>query len=145
MLVDAPREVIWKALIDPHINRLYMPFAMMIGDSKRGSTVRWYETTEGKQVLRAKGTLMAFDPGRRLRYTFYLLDGGLPDDPSSHVTVDLRISAEPGRRTAVHLWMGDFAGLPHAVRRAREAGKVWVEMLVGLKREAEQEAGSIAA
>jgi len=57
----------------------------------------------------------------------------------------LTLAGTNEHRNAVHLRQGDFAGLPDAVRRAREVGKVWVEALVGLKREAEQEARSLAA
>ena len=63
----------------------------------------------------------------------------------SHTTVDIHLVPLEEGRTRVELWQGDFAGLPMAVRRAREAGKQWVEQLVGLKRVAEELSEAMAA
>lgn len=138
LLVDAPPDAVWKALTDPKLARLFMG-AMPCCDLRPGKPVQWFVREEnGDQTLVAKGTVMAVLPGERLRYTTYRMGGGLPDEPASHTTVDLHLVPEEDARTRVELWQGDFAGLPHAVRRAREAGRQWVEQLVGLKRVAEE-------
>jgi hypothetical protein len=59
--------------------------------------------------------------------------------------IDLHLISDEEGRTRVELWQGDFAGLPLAVRRTREVGKLWVEKLVGLKRVAEELAQAKAA
>lgn len=145
LLVDAPQEVIWKALTDPSITRLYTSTAIST-DLKAGSPIQWFSRDEdsSRQVV-AKGTVLALVPNERLRYTNYNLGSDLPDEPASHTTVDVHLEPEPDGRTRVSLWEGDFSGLPNAVRRAREAGKLWVEALVGLKRESEEQARSLAA
>lgn len=145
LLVDAPPEVIWKALTDPSITRLYTSAAISTG-LKPGNPIQWFSREENSTPhLIAKGTVLALVPNERLRYTSYALSSDLPDEPASQTTVDFHLVPEPDGRTRVDLWQGDFAGLPNAVRRAREAGKVWVEALVGLKREAEDQARSMAA
>lgn len=145
LLVDAPQEVIWKALTDPSITRLYTSTSIS-QDLEPGRSIQWFARQEDQtRQLVAKGTVLALVPNERLRYTNYVLASGLPDEPASHTTVDLHLEPEPDGRTRVSLWEGDFTGLPNAVKRAREAGKVWVEVLVGLKRESEEQARLMAA
>ena len=145
LLVDAPPEAIWKTLTDPSITRLYTSTAIS-PELKVGQPIQWFSREEDKtRQLLAKGTVLALVPNERLRYSTYAVGSDLPDEPASHTTVDFHLVPEPDGRTRVDFWQGDFAGLPNAVRRAREAGKVWVEALVGLKREAEDQARSMAA
>ena len=103
------------------------------------------DLTEGQENIRAQGIVMTALNEQRLRYTVLELDGGLPDEPASYTTVDISMEVERDGRTRIQLWQGDFAGLPQDVRRAREAGKQWVEALVGLKRTAEEQQGAMAA
>ena len=145
LLVDAPQEVIWKALTDPNITRLYTSMTIS-QDLRQGEPLQWYSREEDStRQIKAKGTVLALMPNERLRYTRYQVGSDLPDEFASHTTVDIHLTPEPDGRTRVDLWEGDFAGLPQAVKRAREAGKVWVEALVGLKREAEEQARLMAA
>lgn len=137
LLVDAPPAAVWKALTDPALARLYMGATPTSG-LRRGRPIQWFaQEPQGDATLIAKGVLMAVLPGERLRYTTVAVNGDLPDEPASHTTVDLHLIPD-GSGTRVELWQGDFAGLPNAPRRAREAGKVWVERLVGLKRVSEE-------
>ncbi len=145
LLVDAAPETVWKALTQPELARLYM-IAMPTGELKRGKPVQWFVREEdGSQNLAAKGVVLAVQPGERLRYSTYSPASQLPDEPASHTTVDFHLVPEDDGRTRVEFWQGDFTGLPHAVRRAREAGKEWVERLVGLKRVAEEQEQAKAA
>ena len=145
LYVDASPEVIWKTLTDPQLTKLYRHNRLVFSDWRRGSPIRWMERTEGEQVLHEHGIIMAGDPGRRLRYTTFSPSGGLPDEPGNYTTVDILLETERDGRTKVTLWQGEFAGLPDAVKRAREAGRDWVEALVGLKRVAEEQERAIAA
>lgn len=138
LLIDAGPATIWKALTDPQVTKLYLEGWQARSAWKVGAPLLWFENVEGTEHLRAQGTVMAMIPGRRLRYTRLLTDGKLPDVPASYTTVDIVLDEERDGRTRVQLWHGDFAGLPHDVRRARAAGRVWVESLVGLKRVTEE-------
>lgn len=145
LLVDASPAVIWKALTDPHLTKLYREGWQARSEWERGSPLQWVDRTEGQEYLRAKGTVMTAVFGQRLRYTYLELERGLPDEPASYTTVDIAMEVERDGRTRIQLWQGDFAGLPQDVRRAREEGKKWVEALVGLKRTAEEQQGLMAA
>ncbi len=145
LLVDAGPQAIWRALTEPELTKLYSEGWQARSTWKQGAPVVWVEKVEGEEHVRAKGTVMASQPGRRLRYTCLVLGSDLPDEPSSYTTVDLLLEPERDGRTRLELWHGDFAGLPQDVRRAREAGREWVEVLVGIKRVAEEEQRSQAA
>ena len=145
LYINASPEVIWRALTEPELTKLYREGWQVRSLWKRGGPVHWIEKTEGIETLKAVGELMAYLPGSRLRYTWLDLRTALPDEPASYTTVDISIQPARDGRTQLHLWHGDYAGLPHDVRRAREAGRQWVEALVGLKRVAEEQQGLMAA
>jgi uncharacterized protein YndB with AHSA1/START domain len=145
LLVDAAPEVIWNALTDPQLTKLYLEGLQVRGTWEIGSPLLWVETIEGAEHLRFKGQVMASLPGRRLRYTRLAADGKLPDEPGNYTTVDISFSQARHGHTRVELWHGDFAGLPQDVRRARAAGRLWVEALVGLKRVSEEQQALRAA
>lgn len=145
MLIDAAPGVVWDALTDPLRTKLYMEGWQARSTWERDSTLLWVENVEGTEQLRAKGVVKASQPGRRLRYTRLVTDGKLPDEPASYTTVDILLEAEKDGRTRLELWHGDFAGLPHEVRRTRATGRAWVEALVGLKRISEEEMARKAA
>lgn len=145
MLVDAEPSLIWRALTDPQLTKLYMEGWQVRSTWKVGAPVTWVEQVDGEEVPRAKGTLMAWIPNYRMRYTRLVLDGKLPDEPASFTTVDISLEEVSPGRTRLELWHGDFAGLPHDVRRARATGRAWVESLVGLKRVAEEGEERLAA
>ncbi len=145
LLVEAAPETVWKALTEPHLARLYMS-ATPTGEMKPGNSVQWFiKEEDGSVNLAAKGVVLAVHPGERLRYSTYSPTSELPDEPASHTTVDFHLVPENDGRTRVEFWQGDFMGLPQAVRRARAAGREWVERLVGLKRVAEEQEHAMAA
>ena len=145
LLVDASPRAIWRVLTEPQLTKLYLEGSQARSTWKPGAPVVWVDKVEGQERVRAKGTVMACQPERRLRYTCLLTESDLPDEPASYTTVDILLEPERDGRTRLELWHGDFAGLPQDVRRAREAGREWVEVLVGIKRVAEEQQGLLAA
>lgn len=145
LLVNADPMVIWKALTEPQLTKLYMEGLRVQSSWKRSAPVLWVEHLEGNEEVQMKGKVMEFLPGRRLRYTRFDPSMGLPDEPASYTTVDITLEEYRDGRTRIDLWHGDFAGLPQDVRKARAAGRNWVEALVGLKRVAEEQQNLLAA
>ncbi len=138
LIVDAPAEFVWAALSDPKLTHLSLAWSLQ-GELQRGNRFQWLVRDEaGANEVAALGTVLTMFPGQRLRYSHYDVRSGLPDEPASRTTVDLHLIPEAVDRTRLELWQGDFDGLPHAARRAREAGRQWVERLVGVKRVAEE-------
>ena len=150
-VVRAPAERIYRAFLDPDAMCKWSPPHGFTGkvthsDPRVGGFYKMSFTNFTTGTIHSfGGEYLELVPNERLRYTNYPVGSDLPDEPASHTTVDVHLEPEPDGRTRVELWVGDFAGLPNAVRRAREAGKVWVEALVGLKRESEDQARAMAA
>jgi uncharacterized protein YndB with AHSA1/START domain len=139
LLVDAAPETIWKVLTEPQLSKLYLDGLQARSTWERGAPIMWVDRSEEGEVVRWKGHVKENLPGHRLRYSCLKLDGDLPDEPASYTTVDISLDMDRDGRSRLTLWHGDFAGLPHDVRRTREAGRKWVEALVGLKRVAEEQ------
>ncbi|MBL7950588.1 MAG: SRPBCC domain-containing protein [Flavobacteriales bacterium] len=138
LIVDAPAEFVWAALSDPKLTHLSMSWWLQ-GELQRGKHFQWLKRDDvGTSLVAAEGTVLTVFPGERLRYSHYDVGNDLPDEPASRTTVDLHVIPESDERTRLEFWQGDFEGLPHAARRAREAGRNWVERLVGVKRVAEE-------
>jgi len=145
LLVDASPQAIWKALTEPQLTKLYMDGLQARSTWARGASITWVERNDEGETVRWKGVVKENMPGHRLRYDCLKLDGDLPDEPASYTTVDISVDIDREGRSRLVLWHGDFAGLPHDVRRTREAGRRWVEALVGLKRVAEEVQQMLAA
>ncbi|MBL7964745.1 MAG: SRPBCC domain-containing protein [Flavobacteriales bacterium] len=145
LLIDASLEVVWKALTEPELARLYSSGWMAQSTWKRGAPIVWKERVEGELFHRAHGTIMTCIPEQRLRFTLWTVGSGLADEPANYTTIDISLFEERDGRTRLELWHGDYAGLPEDTKRAREAGKHWVEALVGLKRVSEEQQGQRAA
>lgn len=138
LIVEAPSEVVWKALTDQRLTPLSLGL-ILHGQLEVGRSFEWLERDDqGQGELAFKGTVRALQPGERLRYTNYDVSSGLPDELASRTIVDLHLIEEDEDRTRLELWQGDFDGLPQATRKAKEAGRIWVERLVGVKRVAEE-------
>lgn len=138
LIVEAPSEVVWKALTDQSLTPLSLGL-ILHGQLEVGRSFEWLERDDqGQGELAFKGTVRALQPGERLRYTNYDVSSGLPDELASRTIVDLHLIEEDEDRTRLELWQGDFDGLPQATRKAKEAGRMWVERLVGVKRVAEE-------
>lgn len=138
LIVEASSEVVWKALTDQRLTHLSLGL-ILHGQLQVGGSFEWLERDDqGQGELVSKGTVRALQPGARLRYTNYDVRSGLPDELANRTIVDLHLIEEDNDRTRLELWQGDFEGLPHATRKAKEAGRMWVERLVGVKRVAEE-------
>lgn len=145
LIVDAPSEFVWAALTDPKLTHLSLSWWLK-GELLRGRSFEWLRRKDdGTTQVAAEGSVLTVFPGERLRYAHYDVDKDLPNVPASRTTVDIHLIPIDAEHTRLEFWQGDFEGLPHAARRAREAGRFWVERLVGVKRVAEELSRSKAA
>ena len=126
--IDAPKEAVWDALVNPDTIEKYMFGTHVVSDWQVGSTIRWSGEWKGK-AYEDRGEVLAVEPGRRLQYTHFSPLSGQPDEPASYHTVTIELSPN-GERTHVALAQDNNADEP---ARA-ESEKNWTMMLAGLKK-----------
>lgn len=133
--VDAARERVWDALVDPEDIEQYMFGTRVESDWEEGSAIIWRGEWEGKRY-EDRGEILELEPRRRLRYTHYSPLYGEPDVPESYHTVTVELSEE-GSGTLVLLTQDN-----NPTEEAREhSEKNWEMMLSGLKKHVEGSGG----
>lgn len=131
VVVAAPIERVWSALMDPELVRQYLLGAEVASDWKPGSPITWSGEYEGRQYV-DKGEVIEVEPPTRLVHTHFSPLSGQPDEPASYHT--LRWTLEPtGDGTQVHLSQ-DNNGSEEEAERNREN---WSGILAGLKKAVE--------
>jgi len=131
--IDATRAEVWEALTDPAKVKAYMHGTNLSTDWKVGSPIAWRGEWKGK-AYEDKGTVLAVDPGRLLRYTHWSPMGGSEDKPENYHTVTCAL-LEHGDATTLTLTQDNNATQAEADKMAESN---WAPMLEGLKEIAER-------
>ncbi len=127
-VVDVPTDVVWNALTDPDIVRLYMFGATVTTDWRTGSPITWSGEWNG-EPFEDKGFVLKVDPGRELEYSHYSPLSGRPDTPDQYHVVAVTLTPE-GPGTRVDLVQSNVAS--HEVQEHSEAN--WRVVLDKLKK-----------
>ena len=93
--VNAPPEVVWKALTDPDLMRQYLFGTQTITDWKVGSPIRWKGEWQGMQY-EDKGRILEIEPAKLLRYTYWSSLSGKEDKPENYKKVSFELYGENG-------------------------------------------------
>jgi uncharacterized protein YndB with AHSA1/START domain len=128
IIIQAPGEKVWSALVDPEAIRQYMFGTHVVSDWKEGSPIVWKGEWQGKSY-EDKGVILQFKPGRTMQYSHFSPLSGLPDRPENYHTVTIELSAE-GSQTRVALSQDHNS--TEEERRHSEAN--WGSMLASLKK-----------
>lgn len=136
--IDAPPSRVWRVLTDPAVTPRYMFGCAAVSDWKEGSPLVWRAVREGVERVFVKGTVLAFEPERLLRYTTIGVGMGIEDAPRNHLTVTHRLTPLPGGRTRLDVSQGDFAGVDEGAQRHRESVASWRHTAERLKAVAEE-------
>lgn len=99
--IDAPKDKVWAALVDPKSIKQYMFGTHVTSDFREGSPITWKGVWQGREY-EDKGTVLQVKPGEVLQYTHFSPLAGLPDKPENYHTVTINISPD-GDGTRVSL------------------------------------------
>lgn len=131
--IQASPSRVWNALVDPQAIRQYMFGTKVVTDWQEGHPIRWKGEWQGKDY-EDKGTILQFEPEKRLQYSHFSPLSGATDVPESYhiVTIDLLPEGEETRVT--------LAQDNNSTEEEREHSKEnWNMMLADLKKFVEQE------
>ena len=133
IIIDAPREAVWRALVDPQAIHVYMFGTTVNSEWREGAPITWKGDWKGK-AYEDKGVILTLDRGKRLRYTHFSPLAGLPDKPENYHTVTIDLSGEDGR-TQVSLAQDHNTSEEDRAHSEEN----WKMMLGGLKKYVEQQ------
>ena len=94
LALRAPPAAVWHALTDPDAMRQWM------GEPQMQIEILTDWVVNGPIVVRGlhngsfenRGTVLCFEPGRRLRYTHLSSVSRLPDHPDNHTVIDFALA-----------------------------------------------------
>ncbi|MBP6184160.1 MAG: SRPBCC domain-containing protein [Saprospiraceae bacterium] len=134
--IDAPKEKVWDALINPALTPLYMYNCEPITDWQIGSPLVWRGKIDGTEYV--TGKVLRFEPGKMLSFTTFNPMGDFPDVPENHLVTSYAI--KPIKEGGVELTVsqGDFAAVADGVNRFKDADG-WMTVLVAIKELVEEE------
>ena len=131
--IHATRAEVWSALTNPEKVKQYMHGTEMSTDWKEGSPISWKGEWKGRSY-EDKGTVLAVEPQKLLRYTHWSPMGGSEDKPENYHTVTYELTGDNGK-TALTLKQDNNATQEEADKMAQDN---WGPVLEGLKKLVEE-------
>lgn len=131
VMLQAPPARVWEVLTDPSMTRYYMNECAVSSDWQVGSPVHWKDQND---AVRYKGSVLNYEPGKKITYSYFDPHSGDEDHPSSYVHVSYSIVPRNGM-TELLVTLTNFGGDD---TRAEHAAANWdFEVLPKLKSLAE--------
>ncbi len=132
--IHATQREVWNALTNPAQVKQYLHGTEMSTDWKEGSPISWKGEWKG-QSYEDKGTVLAVEPERLLRYTHWSPMGGSEDKPENYHTVTYELAGEDGK-TTLTLTQDNNPSQEEADKMANDN---WGPVLNGLKESVEKQ------
>jgi uncharacterized protein YndB with AHSA1/START domain len=137
IVVDKPRQEVWKALTDPELVSRYFMGATVKTDWKVGHPITFKGTWKDKP-FEDKGEIMSIKPEKEMTYSHWSPLSGAEDAPENYHVVHIALADADGG-TKVTLEQSNLNGqITEADRSSRaDYEKNWTSTLQGLKKVAE--------
>src|SRR5438552_12643700 len=133
--IHATQGEVWNALTNHAQVKQYLHGTEMSTDWKEGSPISWKGEWKG-QSYEDKGTVLAVEPERLLRYTHWSPMGGSEDKPDNYHTVTYELAGEDGKTTLTLTQDNN----PTQEEADKMANDNWGPVLNGLKESVEKQA-----
>ena len=127
VVIQAPREAIWRAITDPAIVKRYFFGTNLVTDWKVGNPLFFRGEWEGK-AYEDRGTVRSFDPLNTLSFDYWSSMSGIPDKPELRQIVRYDLTEEgDGVRVSIQQSNVDTQ------ERADHSAKNWQGVLAAMK------------
>ncbi|MDB5230200.1 MAG: Activator of Hsp90 ATPase 1 family protein [Chitinophagaceae bacterium] len=100
IVVNAPVDKAWDALINPVMIKKYMFGTTVVSEWKEGSKIIWKGEWKGKPY-EDKGEILKIIPGQKLQYTHFSPLSGMDDIPENYHTVTIDLADKNGHASIV--------------------------------------------
>jgi uncharacterized protein YndB with AHSA1/START domain len=128
IVINAPIEKIWDALVNPDLIKQYMFGTNVMSEWKEGSAITWKGEWQGK-AYEDKGVILKLDKPHLLKYSHFSPLTGEPDLSENYHTVTIELSDQDGA-VKVRLRQDN-----NATQEAKDhSEKNWGMMLADLKK-----------
>ncbi len=140
IVIDAPPEKVWDALVNPRQTRKYMFGCEAMSDWKKDSSLTWKMLQEGKEVIAVKGKIVDIRPPEYLSYTTIDPNGDAEDIPENYLTVVYELDLQE-EGTLLTITQGNYAAVGDGDARYKKAAEAggWNTTLALIKELVERE------
>jgi uncharacterized protein YndB with AHSA1/START domain len=91
IIIKAPRDQVWDALVNPVAIKHYMFDTNVISGWYKGSKIVWKGEWEGKEY-EDRGVILRMDTGHFIEYSHFSPLSGMPDEPQNYHNVSIELS-----------------------------------------------------
>jgi len=141
IVINAPAEKVWDALVNPQQTKKYMFGCETVSDWQPGSPLIWQMEYEGKPFIPVKGHIVDIEPNKRLVYTVIDPNSGMPDITENYLNVEYALEETDGQTTLTVIQSG-FEHAAEGEKRYKDTynnGEGWSPILVQIKALVEQQ------
>ncbi|TMC54307.1 MAG: SRPBCC domain-containing protein [Chloroflexi bacterium] len=133
--IHATKREVWNALTNPAMVKQYLHGTEMATDWKEGSPISWKGEWKGRSY-EDKGTVLAIEPQKFLKYTHWSPMGGSEDKPENYHTLTYELAGDDGTTTLTLTQDNN----PTQEEADKMADDNWGPVLNGLKEVVEKKA-----
>ncbi|MGB2870047.1 MAG: SRPBCC family protein [Bacteroidota bacterium] len=128
--ISAPKEAVWDALTNPAKIKEYLFGTNAITDWKVGSPIAFEGEWNGKKY-RDKGTILDFQKGKLLKYSYWSGFSGLEDRPENYSQVTFTVESSGNKTTLTLNQVGfvDEKGRDHTGENWAQVFKMMKEII----------------
>ena len=126
--IQAPAAAVWQALTKPELIEKYMHGTKTHSTWKVGEPITWTGEWNGKSY-QDKGTILACEPPKLVRYSYWSSMSGSEDKPENYLIVSYELSEKDGQTTLALTQSNN----PSQAAADQMAENNWGPVLRGLK------------
>lgn len=139
VVVNAPAEKVWEALTRPELISKYLFGTQTETTWKVGDPIRFHGEYNGVKY-EDKGTILEFEPGKKLKYSYWSSMSGMDDKPENYMNVGFILTPVAENQTRLDLLQENIRD-----EKTRDHSQQNWTMVLNQLKQVVEEAGEIKA